>query len=172
MPRKPQVESPIQAPVSKSQKKREMKAWQALGAKIVQLPQAQRDQLPMDEDVQEAVALALRLQGQRAAYRRHMQYLGQLLRKRDSAQLEDALTRLEQQSALQNAHFHALEQLRDQLLAEGYPAIDALMARHHHCDRQKLRHLVKTAQKEREQKKPPAARVFSLSTRFVKDIEI
>lgn len=157
MPRKPPPTTDAESTVSKSQLKRDMKALQSLGEKIIQLPDGYRAQIPMDDDLREAIALALRLRGKREAYRRHLQYMGKLLRNMDCTPLEQALQTCESQAAAQNAHFHALEALRDRLILEGNPAIDTLIGQHHELDRQKLRQLVKTAQKEREQEKPPTA---------------
>ena len=71
--------------------------------------------------------------------------------------IEEAVLGLQQQSLTENAHFHALEKMRDDLIVQGNDAINALIGRFHELDRQKLRQLVKTAQKEQEQGKPPAA---------------
>ena len=49
--------------ISKSQIKRELKALQALGEKIVNLSETQRKKIPMDDVVDEAISLAARLQG-------------------------------------------------------------------------------------------------------------
>lgn len=144
--------------VSKSQVKREFKALQALGEKIVNLSESQRKKIPMDEAVEEAVSLAARLQGKKhIAYRRQIQYIGKLFRVRDMQPIEQAVARLEQQSLSENAHFHALEKMRDTLIEQGNDGINTLIGRFHTLDRQKLRQLVKTAQKEQEQGKPPAA---------------
>ena len=49
--------------VSKSQIKRELKALQALGEKIVNLSDAQRKKIPMDDLVEEAISLAVVCKG-------------------------------------------------------------------------------------------------------------
>ena len=56
-----------------------------------------------------------------------------------------------------NARMHKLEQLREKLIAQGDEAINELVAQFHDLDRQKLRQLVRQANKERLENKPPAA---------------
>ena len=50
----------------------------------------------------------------------------------------------------ENAQFHHLENLRDELIASGMERINSLMAQNPSIDRQKLRALVSKAQKEAE----------------------
>ncbi len=54
-----------------------------------------------------------------------------------------------------NARLHRLEQWRERLITEGDSALNELMSQFHELDRQKLRQLIRTANKERELNKPP-----------------
>jgi ribosome-associated protein len=50
---------------------------------------------------------------------------------------------------------HVTERWRDRLISEGNDALTELMDEHPQADRQKLRHLVRNAQKEAELVAPP-----------------
>ena len=71
---------------SKSQRKRDTHALQALGAQLVELPSAQLVHLELPDVLREAV---LAVQGMRShgARTRQMQYIGRLMRQLDSAVL-------------------------------------------------------------------------------------
>jgi ribosome-associated protein len=71
---------------SKSQRKREAHALQALGARLVELSSAQLVQLELPDVLREAV---LAVQGMRShgARTRQMQYIGRLMRQLDAAVL-------------------------------------------------------------------------------------
>jgi ribosome-associated protein len=73
---------------SKSQRKREAHALQALGAQLVALPPAQLARMELPDALREAVLTAQGLRPH-GARRRHMQYIGKLMR-----QLEPAVLRM------------------------------------------------------------------------------
>ena len=127
--------------VSKSQLKRESHAIQDLGKRLAALPAEQLARIPLDEPVLEAIALAHRIQNKRSALKRHYQFLGKLLRARDTDAIIAAL------SAIDNEHQHSLqrhhrtERWRDRILEQGSDAIEALVSEVEQVDRQKLRQL-------------------------------
>jgi ribosome-associated protein len=71
---------------SKSQRKREAHALQALGAQLVALPRAHLSRIALPDALREAVVTAQSLRPH-GARRRHMQYLGTLMRQLDPAEL-------------------------------------------------------------------------------------
>ncbi|MEE4381871.1 MAG: ribosome biogenesis factor YjgA, partial [Pseudomonadales bacterium] len=91
-------ESADDRPPSKSARKREMHALRDLGARIAELPAARRDGLPVSEALRRALAEYDRLRA-REARRRHLSYLGRLLRTEDVDALTAALARLDASSA-------------------------------------------------------------------------
>jgi len=127
--------------VSKSQLKRESHAIQDLGKRLVALPAEQLARIPLDEPVLEAIALAKRIQNKRSALKRHYQFLGKLLRARDTDPILDALTEIENASQHSIQLHHRAERWRDRIIEQGNDAIDALLAEIRHADRQKLRQL-------------------------------
>ncbi|HYX64359.1 MAG TPA: ribosome biogenesis factor YjgA, partial [Burkholderiales bacterium] len=71
-------------PVSKTKRKQEMHELQALGAALVELPEAQLRSLELDQDLREAVLEARRISSHEAR-RRQLQYIGRLMRDVDAA---------------------------------------------------------------------------------------
>ncbi|MCC2617657.1 ribosome-associated protein [Aestuariibacter halophilus] len=142
---------------SKTQLKQESAALQKLGEKLVNLGQASLDKMPMDSELEEAVQLARRINRKKEGFRRQIQFIGKLLRARETAPLERALHELEAGHRQATQHFHKLEQWRDQLLTQGDSAVQALLEQHPELDRQKLRQLVRQASKQAAENKPPKA---------------
>ncbi len=148
-------EEPLDLP-SKSQRKREMHALQDIGEELVNLPPAQVDKLPMSDRLRDAVNLCQTISAHEGR-RRQLQFIGKILRDEDPLPLQQALEQLRQHAKIASQKHHQLERWRDRLIAEGDAALTELLAEYPHADRQQLRQLIRTAQKEAEQNKPPAA---------------
>ena len=143
--------------VSKSELKRDMQALQELGKNIVNLSDGQLATIPIDDDtLAEAIQTARRIKS-REGLRRQMQYIGKLLRKIDTEAMAAAYQKLLDGRKEDARQFHLLEQQRDQLIADGPAAVETVIDKHPHADRQQLRQLVMQANKEKKQNKPPAA---------------
>lgn len=142
---------------SKSQRKRDADRMQAIGEKIIALPEARLAQLPLPDKLRAAVESARKL-SQRGALRRQRQYIGRLMRELDTVELEEALQSLEQQDAGENALFHAAERWRERLLSEGSGGLEAFFDDYPEADRQRLRQLVDASRKELAADKPPRQR--------------
>ncbi|WP_116474435.1 ribosome biogenesis factor YjgA [Zobellella maritima] len=145
--------------VSKSQMKREMHALKELGLALVRLKPNELAKVPLDDELKEAIDLAHKLSSkkEREGLRRHLQYVGKLMRSRDVTAIEQSLAAFDHKSAVANAHFHRLEQWRDRLVREGDKGVDALLAEYQRLDRQKLRQLARQARKELAADLPPKA---------------
>jgi ribosome-associated protein len=83
-------------PPSKSQRKREATARQALGEQLVKLTSTQLNQIPLSEEVMAAVRLAQTI-SQRGGRKRQLQYIGKLMRRLDDAEIDALNTALHQQ---------------------------------------------------------------------------
>ncbi|TRW50449.1 DUF615 domain-containing protein [Aliidiomarina halalkaliphila] len=142
---------------SKSQRKRESQAMHELGVKLVKLGKNVLKQLPLDHEVLAAVQLAQKIENKREGYRRQLQFIGKLLRQRDTDALLAKIDEIENHSLYQASHFHALERWRDRIISGGDDAIQAFIDDYPMADRQQLRQYARQAQKELEQNKPPAA---------------
>lgn len=141
--------------VSKSEIKRDAEALKKLGEKLVDLTKTNLEKMPLDESLRDAVELAQRLQ--KEARRRQIQYIGKLLRAIDPEPIQETLDKLENKHQQQQAMLHKLELLRDELVEKGDNTLTELLIDYPQADRQYLRNLIRSAQKEREQNKPPKA---------------
>lgn len=152
----PELTPDEEQPKSKSAVKREMTALQKLGEELVNLSPAKLAKIPMPEQLQEAVMLARRLKN-REGRRRQLQYIGKIMRVIDSDVIQQALDSFHHESLGFRQHFHRLENWRDRLISEGDRAMEDLLVEIPELDRQHLRQLIRQAQKEASQNKPPAA---------------
>jgi ribosome-associated protein len=141
--------------VSKTRRKREMHALQALGAELVELPEAQLAALRLPEDLANAVLAAKRITSHEAR-RRQMQYIGRLMRDVDAAPIRAAIDALGNQSAAAAAEHRRLERLREQLLADDAALTDYATS-HAAADLQELRALIRNARREQKEGRPPRA---------------
>jgi ribosome-associated protein len=142
-------------PVSKTRRKQEMHELQALGAALVELPEAQLGSLELDEALRQAVLEARRISSHEAR-RRQLQYIGRLMRDVDPAPIRARLEALEGSSAEAIARHKRLEQLRERLLADD-GALTGFVAAHPGADAGRLRTLIRNARREQKEGRPPRA---------------
>jgi ribosome-associated protein len=140
---------------SKSQVKREMTALQKLGERLVEMNDKQLATIPLEEDLLNAI-LETRKMPHREARRRHLQFIGRLMRSADHLAIQAAVDKLQDKSD-QYIHLqHKIERYRDLLLENDKQVFQNLVAQCPGIDVQHLRQLIRTAQKEREDNKAPA----------------
>ncbi|MBS3804588.1 MAG: DUF615 domain-containing protein [Oleiphilaceae bacterium] len=135
-------------PISKSQRKRDMHALQDLGKHLTELRPDQLASLPMSETLRRAIDESRRIK-QNEARRRHLQYLGKIIRNEE--QLDELIREVEAANAGSDEHtrrLHLAEHWRDRLIAEGDSAVGAFMAYCPETDIQHLRNLVRNASRE------------------------
>src|SRR5258708_25045783 len=102
--------------VSKTKRKQEMHALQALGAALVALPESQLGELSLESNLHEAVVAAKRIKSHEAK-RRQMQYIGRLMRGVDPEPIRERLAALEGSSAQATAQHRRLAAWRERLPA-------------------------------------------------------
>ncbi|AGV12267.1 TPA: ribosome biogenesis factor YjgA [Haemophilus influenzae] len=141
--------------VSKSEIKRDAEDLKQLGEKIVNLTKNNLAKIPLNESLLDAIELAQRLQ--KEARRRQLQYIGKLLRGIDVEPIREVLDKIENKHNQQQAMLHKIEKVRDELVEKGDVALTDLLNDYPDGDRQQLRNLIRSAQKEREQNKPSKA---------------
>lgn len=141
--------------VSKTQQKRAMHALQALGAALVDLPEAQLAALELPEALAAAVADARRMT-RHGAKRRQLQFIGKLMRAIDPEPIRAQLAVLRGQSAQAAAAQRRLEDWRARLL-EDDDALTAFAQAFPSADLQALRTAIRNARKEQAAAKPPRA---------------
>jgi ribosome-associated protein len=139
---------------SRTQIKREVKALQKLGERLLELSPEQLSGVDMPEDLREAVLFAKTITS-REARRRQLQYIGGLMRKIDPETIREAIAGRDQQSRESAEAFHQLEQWRDELIQGNDALIEELCGHFPQAERQQLRQLARNAKKEREKEKPP-----------------
>ncbi|MGD9662532.1 MAG: ribosome biogenesis factor YjgA [Porticoccaceae bacterium] len=143
-------------PPSKSELKREMQALQQLGKDLMALPDSHFARMPLSEEMRDAMALYKRLKHNEAR-RRQLQFIGKNMPREAVADIRAELEKIDHESKIYRHHFHRLEQLRDELIAGGNDAVTQFLDQYPTVDIQQLRNLVRQAQKEQSQQKPPAA---------------
>lgn len=141
---------------SKTARKKEMLELQQLGTKLLELSNVELGELQLEDKLSEALATAKRIKS-REGLRRQMQYIGKLMRNTDITQIQKVIDAREQGHKELARRFHALEQLRDQLIEQGASGMALAIEQFPDIDRQHLRNLLTQASKERNSNKPPAA---------------
>ncbi len=143
------------ADVSKSQRKREMHALQALGETLVALPAEQLARLALPETLHEAIMQARSI-SQRGALRRQLQYVGRLMREVDADQIRNRLQSVQAGTVTDVAMLHRAERWRERLLADD-TAMSEFVAAFPATDVQQLRTLLRNAKREMAAGRPPRA---------------
>jgi ribosome-associated protein len=147
--------------VSKTQKKKEALALQALGEQLVALSPEQLRSIVLPMDMLNAVTLAKSLK-KHGALQRQMQYIGTLMRKHDPAPIQDALRRIEQGTRAEAEDHQKREKWRDELIAGNDLLLEEILIQLPSADRQHLTGLIQNARQERAEKNPvtKAARIL------------
>lgn len=143
--------------VSKTEMKRISEERQKMGEEVVNLSEAHLATIPLDEELADAIAIARKVSRKKDGFRRQLQFIGKLMRQRDVAPIEQALSKLKSKHQAHNAVFHGLEKARDSIIEKGDSAIQALIEEHPELDRQKLRQYHRQIKKEREKNSAPKA---------------
>jgi len=141
---------------SKSQIKREMEALQVLGQKLTELKPAQLKKIPMGEDLAHAIKESYNIT-QREAKRRHLQFIGKLMRDEDAEAIQYALDEFDSSSHRHAQELHQLENWRERLISEEKSALSEFIESYNNIDVQHLRQLVRNAKKEKTNEKNSGA---------------
>jgi len=141
---------------TKSELKRVAESALELAKALTALNATRLADLDLDERTAELVEKTQRIT-QHVAHKREVQYLAKHLREIDTHNWAERVFAQTESSRQDTAAHHRLEALREQLLAPGDEAAQALLQAHPALDRQRLRHLIKQALKERASGAPPKA---------------
>ena len=141
---------------SKSQIKREDEAMQAVGARLVQLSRANINGLPVSDTLRDALHEFKRISS-REAQRRHLKRVGKLLREHDVDAVTLALDKVSPDSALSMASTRAAERWCDRMLDDPRGELTAFIEQHPAVEVQRLRQLLRKAQKGADPDKPTPA---------------
>ncbi len=144
-----QFENEDEIPKSKTQIKREMEALQDLGKKLLKLSKNQLKKVEMSDTLRDAIAEAERIKHHEAS-RRHLQYIGKIMRTEDHEAIAQRVALFDSTSAAYNKLFHQLEAKRDALIGENSKEVlsQYLDENPNMEDIQLLRQLIRLSQKE------------------------
>jgi ribosome-associated protein len=143
-------------PPSKSQRKRECDDLQKTGERLLALKPDELALIDLPADLADALQQAKQIKSH-GALKRQRQYLGKLLRVVDSEAIEKQLNAVVHRNDLNNARFRKIEKWRDRLLEHDGAVLDEIIAAHADIDRQHINNLVRKADRESSQGKPPTA---------------
>ncbi len=135
----------------------ESRALAKLALRLAGMTADQRQQLPLDDLLQEEIAVLARL-GRKTAHRRQLLRVQGLLRAADVHELRARLAG----SVQEDARHRALERVRGKLIDGGDAELEVYLAAHPAADRQQLRSLIRQARKEGPAAKKAARRLFQL----------
>lgn len=154
---------------SKSQKKRDAEALQKLGEQLTLLNADQLNTVPVPDEIKEAILSLKSIKGN-AAKKRHVQYIGRLMRGIEEIEpVQLAYEKIIKGFAADKAHFHLVEKWRDRFLSQDKNALTDFLTQYTCDDRQALRQLVQKALKEQTngQNHGAAKALFQLIKRIV-----
>ncbi len=149
----PVAEDEEELPPSKTKIKKQMHELRDLGKELTELGKDQIAQLDIPENLRDAIREMKNI-NKFGAQRRQMQYIGKLMREVDTAPILAKLDAWKGKSQQHIGYMHQLERWRDRLM-ENDSALTELLAAHPQADAQRLRALIRNAQKEMEAEKPP-----------------
>ncbi|MBO9494618.1 DUF615 domain-containing protein [Thalassotalea sp. G20_0] len=144
--------------VSKSELKRDMDELKNIGARLMELKPALLDKLPLNDRLRAALDESKRIKSNNAR-KRHLGFIGKLMADQDIEPIMALLNQLDSSSEEYNRRFHQLERWRDQLIRDddSHTVLTEYLEHYPEADHQHIRQLVRNAQKEASQDKPPAA---------------
>ena len=141
---------------SKTQIKREMQALVDMGERLTTLKPDILAKLPLTDEMRAALEEHKRHTANEAK-RRHKSFIGKLMRDQDVDAILALLDQLDASSRQYNERFHNLERWRDRLIAGDDAVLEKFVVEYPDADRQQLRSLIRQAQHEVAQNKPPAS---------------
>ncbi len=139
--------------VSKSEIKRELQELKDLGKALVELPPKDLDKLNLSERLHEQV---IKAHGMKlGALKRQIGFVGGLMVDEEHEEIKKNLDKIRQTHNGEIKQFHQIEQWRDNLLAGDSEIMSVLRNQFERFDMQHVRQLVRNANKETAQSKPP-----------------
>lgn len=155
--------------ISKSEMKRDDEALKVMATDLVNLGKNLLSQIPIDRDLCTAIDLAKKIK--KEGYRRQLQLIGKMLRCRDIELLKASLRGIKN---INNQYAFLLKKvdiLCQRLVEEGDGAILPILHLYPEVDRQKLRSLIRNAQKEATTNKP-SSKAYQQISRYLFNLTI
>lgn len=143
--------------VSKSEKKRQAEDMQVIARALMKLSENQRKKVPMSDELRDAIVLAIKIKNTKEGFRRQMQLLAKILRNNDVEDIKKAMNEFDLRHKRSDVEAMKLEVIRDAMLKKGDAPVSEFIKEHPTAERQKLRQLVRQANKEAKLEKPAKA---------------
>lgn len=138
--------------LSKTRRKQNMHELQELGERLTELNDTQLAALDIPDELREAAVDARRIT-KHEARRRHMQYIGKLMRSVDPSRIRDRMAEWDGVSVEATAALHHIERWRDQMV-EDDAALAKFMSEHPRADSQRLRAMIRSVREDRAAGRP------------------
>ena len=138
---------------SRSQLKRDSHELQQLGMDLAALGDKVVKEAELPSEVEKAL-LRIKKITKHEAKRRHMQYVGKLMRSFDTARVREIVEAAQEGHTVKTAEFHRLEKVREQLVEGDDDLLQQLFDQYPEHG-QRLRQLVLGARREKTKGKPP-----------------
>lgn len=139
--------------LNKSQQKREIAELHDLARNLAKLDAVALEKMELPGELFKALIDVQSMK--HGAEKRQYKFIVKLLRQIDTEDFLETVTELEHKKDEQDKNFHKTERWRDRLIAEGHDAITEFMESYPQADSGQIRQLVRNANKELLQNKPP-----------------
>ncbi len=165
---KEKAEAPLYDGPSKSQLKRDSQHLIDVGEELLKLSQEDIHSLQLPEELNQAIVTALKIKS-RSGLKRQRLYIGKLLRSMENDGIELQLRKIQHRHDTNTAHFKRLEKWRDSLIDNDKNILNQVIVHFPEIDRQHINQLIRAAQREKQNNKPPAAsrKLF----KYLRDLE-
>lgn len=140
--------------VSKSELKRDMKELQEFSVKITKLNNKQRNLLPLNEEIRQALVIADKIRNKHDAFHRNIQFIAKQLYSDNFEEVKTVYDKITNKHAQELIKVTKLEKIREDLINGGNVIIEELLAENQGFERQRLRQLTRQAAKEVKAGKP------------------
>ncbi len=162
----PHTGEPYSERPNKTKIKREMKALHELGRQLVEMPSSKFEKITLSERMIEAVLLAKKLK--KAALQRQLRFIASIMTEEDTHIILAEIKMLSLPQEQEVEAFHQVEEWRDRLIGGDNELLNELITQFDSADRQQLRQMIRNANKEAQNNKPPKA--SRLLFKYLKDL--
>ncbi|MDP2610118.1 MULTISPECIES: ribosome biogenesis factor YjgA [unclassified Oceanobacter] len=152
--------------VSKSEMKREAERWQALGERLTELNPSLWNDMPISDVLHAALEESRRIK-QHGAKRRHLQYIGRVMRDEDIVGIQEKIDLMDPSSDAYGRRQRQYEMWRTRLLQDN-SGLNDFIDQYPQIDRQQLRNLVRNAQKEMAGDNAQPGKAYKSLFQFIK----
>jgi len=128
-------------PDSKTRRKKDMIGLQKLGQELTTLNKKQLAKLTLPDSLLTAIRETERIPNSNEAKRRHLQYIGRVMRDCDHESIQAQLDKMRTPDISQVRRAQSIERWGERLLEGGEEAINEFMAAHPVAERQTLRQI-------------------------------